>query len=47
MAYLNLQNVSKSYANVLAVNDFTLEIEKGSLVSFLGPSGCGKKLPCV
>ncbi|NMC86453.1 MAG: ABC transporter ATP-binding protein, partial [Anaerolineaceae bacterium] len=42
MAYLNLQNVSKSYANVLAVNDFTLEIEKGSLVSFLGPSGCGK-----
>ena len=42
MTYLNLQNVSKSYANVLAVNNFNLEIEKGSLVSFLGPSGCGK-----
>ena len=42
MAYLDLKNVSKSYAGVLAVKDFSLDIEKGSLVSFLGPSGCGK-----
>ncbi len=42
MAYLDLKNVSKAYAGVAAVHDFTLDIEKGSLVSFLGPSGCGK-----
>ncbi|MGD0709418.1 MAG: ABC transporter ATP-binding protein [Anaerolineaceae bacterium] len=42
MAYLSLKNVSKSFSGTIAVNDFNLEIEKGSLVSFLGPSGCGK-----
>jgi putative spermidine/putrescine transport system ATP-binding protein len=42
MAYLELRNVFKSFTNVVAVKDFTLDVEKGSLVSFLGPSGCGK-----
>lgn len=42
MAYLELRNIYKSFANVKAVQDFTLDIDKGSLVSFLGPSGCGK-----
>jgi putative spermidine/putrescine transport system ATP-binding protein len=42
MAYLELKSINKSYAGVPAVHDFSLEIEKGSLVSFLGPSGCGK-----
>jgi putative spermidine/putrescine transport system ATP-binding protein len=42
MAYLELRNVSKAFAGVPAVRDFSLDIEKGSLVSFLGPSGCGK-----
>ncbi len=42
MAYLELKNVHKTFGNVKAVSDFTLDIEKGTLVSFLGPSGCGK-----
>ena len=42
MAYLELKNVSKTFTNVIAVQDFNLDVEKGSLVSFLGPSGCGK-----
>ncbi len=42
MAYLELKNVNKSFGGVAAVHDFSLDIEKGSLVSFLGPSGCGK-----
>ncbi|MGB9521978.1 MAG: ABC transporter ATP-binding protein, partial [Anaerolineales bacterium] len=42
MAYLELKNVTKKFGNVIAVNDFNLDIERGSLVSFLGPSGCGK-----
>ncbi|NMC46725.1 MAG: ABC transporter ATP-binding protein [Chloroflexi bacterium] len=42
MAYLELKNVHKNFGNVKAVDDFSLDVEKGSLVSFLGPSGCGK-----
>lgn len=42
MAYLDLKNVCKKFTGVTAVDDFSLDIKKGSLVSFLGPSGCGK-----
>jgi putative spermidine/putrescine transport system ATP-binding protein len=42
MAYLELKRVSKSFSGVDVVHDFSLDIEKGTLVSFLGPSGCGK-----
>jgi putative spermidine/putrescine transport system ATP-binding protein len=42
MAYLELKKVSKSFSGIDAVHDFSLDIEKGTLVSFLGPSGCGK-----
>jgi putative spermidine/putrescine transport system ATP-binding protein len=42
MAYLELRKVKKLFGTVTAVQDFNLDIEKGSLVSFLGPSGCGK-----
>jgi len=42
MAYLELNNVSKSFAEMSAVEDFELTVEQGELVSFLGPSGCGK-----
>jgi putative spermidine/putrescine transport system ATP-binding protein len=42
MAYLELRNISKSFSNIIAVQEFSLDIKKGSLVSFLGPSGCGK-----
>jgi putative spermidine/putrescine transport system ATP-binding protein len=42
MAYLTLTNVSKQFGETYAVQDFTLDVEKGEFVSFLGPSGCGK-----
>ncbi|MEJ5240236.1 MAG: ABC transporter ATP-binding protein [Anaerolineales bacterium] len=42
MAFLTLQNISKTFGNTQAVIDFNLEVEKGEFVSFLGPSGCGK-----
>jgi len=42
MTFLQINNVSKSFARAWAVRDFNLEIESGELVSFLGPSGCGK-----
>lgn len=42
MAFLEIQNVSKSFGKTWAVKDFNLSIDRGELVSFLGPSGCGK-----
>jgi len=42
MAFLEINNVSKSFGKAMAVKDFNLQIKKGELVSFLGPSGCGK-----
>jgi len=42
MGFLTLTGISKSYGDVLAVNDFSLSVEKGELVCLLGPSGCGK-----
>jgi len=42
MAFLEINNISKSFASTVAVQDFDLQVERGELVSFLGPSGCGK-----
>ncbi|MEG1255357.1 ABC transporter ATP-binding protein [Clostridium sp.] len=39
---IQLENMSKQYKEVLAVNKLNVEIEDGSLVCLLGPSGCGK-----
>lgn len=42
MAYLALSNIAKQFGDSYAVENFSLDIEKGEFVSFLGPSGCGK-----
>lgn len=42
MAFLEINNVGKSFGETWAVQDFDLQVEKGELISFLGPSGCGK-----
>jgi iron(III) transport system ATP-binding protein len=42
MADVKLENVSKHYGKVTAVQSFTQHIGDGEFVSLLGPSGCGK-----
>lgn len=39
---LELVNIKKSYDGVTILNDMNLSIEKGEIVSILGPSGYGK-----
>ena len=39
---VHLQSVRKAYGEVVALEDFNLEIAPGELVALLGPSGCGK-----
>ena len=46
MPILSLQNVSKEYSNagerVHALDDISLDVERGQLVALVGRSGCGK-----
>ena len=39
---VRLNNLSKYFGRVKAVNNFNLEINDGEFVALLGPSGCGK-----
>jgi multiple sugar transport system ATP-binding protein len=42
MAKVTLEDVSKRYDDVVAVDDMNLEIPDGEFVTLVGPSGCGK-----
>ncbi len=39
---IRLDRVTKQFDDVTAVDDLSLEIERGSFYALLGPSGCGK-----
>jgi iron(III) transport system ATP-binding protein len=42
MTYIRLENVTKRFGAVTAVDRLTIGVEKGECFSLLGPSGCGK-----
>ena len=42
MATLELQNVTKVFGKVVAVNSISFKVQDGEFVTLLGPSGCGK-----
>jgi spermidine/putrescine transport system ATP-binding protein len=39
---VRMERVTKRFAEITAVDDLTLEIDRGEFFSLLGPSGCGK-----
>lgn len=42
MALLNVQNISKRFGGIVAVNDFSMVVDKGEIVGIIGPNGAGK-----
>ena len=39
---IRIQNISKHFGDVVAVDDISIDIASGEFFSLLGPSGCGK-----
>jgi multidrug/hemolysin transport system ATP-binding protein len=39
---LTVKNLVKSYKDIIAVNDISFTVRRGSLFAFLGPNGAGK-----
>jgi putrescine transport system ATP-binding protein len=40
--YLRIDHISKRFGDTIAVNDVSLDIERGEIFALLGSSGCGK-----
>jgi len=49
MAFIEIQNLFKTFKDVVAINHIHLEIKQGEMLTLLGPSGCGKTttLRCI
>ena len=39
---IDTQNLTRTFGNLTAVDNLTLQIEKGEVFGFLGPNGAGK-----
>ena len=39
---IEINNLNKSFRNILAVKNINFKIDKGAIIGLLGPNGCGK-----
>ena len=39
---VRLDHVTKRFGDIVAVDDLSLDVERGEFFALLGPSGCGK-----
>jgi len=42
MALLTVQNITKKFGGLTAVNDFSLSVDQGEILGMIGPNGAGK-----
>ncbi len=42
---IEVENLTKRYGDLLAVNGISFNVRKGEVFAFLGPNGAGKPLP--
>ena len=42
MAFLEIEDIDKSFGKNNVISKFNLQVEKGEFLVLLGPSGCGK-----
>jgi len=49
MKVLEVRNISKSFNKIKILNNFSLEVKRGEIISIIGPSGIGKStlLRCI
>jgi ABC-2 type transport system ATP-binding protein len=39
---INIESITKSYGDVVALNNLTLSVKKGEMFGLVGPDGAGK-----
>ncbi|MBI5741771.1 MAG: ATP-binding cassette domain-containing protein [Nitrospirae bacterium] len=42
MPIIRVENLTRRFGNIIAVNDISFEVEEGTIFGFLGPNGAGK-----
>ena len=42
MSIIKVENLSKKFGSITAINDVSIEVEEGTIFGFLGPNGAGK-----
>ena len=42
MSFIEMDHIKKNFGNLTVLNDVTMHVEEGEVISIIGPSGSGK-----